>query len=128
MMSEMLANQYFLARRYQRALPLFRALLIHSLDAVHLQNKLLICYLQTEQFGAALVLCLEILRADPSALIGTDPDGERFPCQELADRQPPPHSTSELNQLALLYLYCRPALSLLPGAFSGTFTRATPAL
>jgi len=113
-MSEMLANQYFLSGRYERALPLLEQFLLSSPDRAYLKNKLLICYLQMDQIDRALELCLEILRTAPFDLVGSDPCTQQFPCLEQTLQRPdgPPTTPIELNRLAVVYLFCRPEVSL----------------
>ena len=110
-MSEMLANQYFMACRYECALPLLEDLVADAPHAVPLRNKLLVCYLQTNRIDEAIDLCLEILRSDPASLVGIDPYGEHFPCLELSTRRFPPRTVPEFNRVALLNLYCRPRIA-----------------
>ncbi|MBT4504053.1 MAG: tetratricopeptide repeat protein [Gemmatimonadetes bacterium] len=113
-MSEMLANQYFLSGSYERALPLLERFLLNSPDRAYLKNKLLICYLQTDQVDRALEFCLEILRTAPLDLVGSDPCTQRFPCLEQTLQRPGgiPTTPLELNRLAVINLFCKPETSL----------------
>jgi tetratricopeptide (TPR) repeat protein len=116
-MSEMLANQYFLARRFEKAQPLFEELLAHATASFRVKKKLIICYTQTGELEKAENLFLQVLREDPHLIIGTDPQSEDCPCPELTEQlerelKTKPPTVAQCNQLGMLYLCCELATSL----------------
>jgi tetratricopeptide (TPR) repeat protein len=110
-MSEMLANQYFMARKYDDAVPLFERLVSKNPQNLRVKKKLVICYTQTGQIERAVALVLELLRRSPRVILDTDIDSEDCPCPELTERmerrlQGTQPTVTDLNQLGILYLYC----------------------
>lgn len=116
-MSEMLANRYFMARKFDRAVPILERLLRENPGKTRMKKKLIICYTQTGELNRAEALFLEVLRENPWLIIDTDPSSEDCPCPELTERlerqlhgrQP---TVVDLNQMGILYLYCNPQASL----------------
>lgn len=116
-MSEMLANQYFLARRFDKAQPMFAALLAKEPENLRAKKKLIICCTQLGELEQAERLFLEVLRANPYVIIDTDPQSEDCPCPELVEdleqalKMLPP-SAKQLNHLGILYSYCNAETAL----------------
>jgi hypothetical protein len=113
----MLANQYFLTRKYEQAQSILDMLLAQQPDNLGVKKKLIICCTQTGHTDYAEKLFLEVLRENPFIIIDTDPRSEDCPCPELVkdmeqrfDATRP--TVVELNQLGILYLYCDPKASL----------------
>lgn len=116
-MSEMLANQYFLAMKYEQALPLFESVLDRDPINLKTKKKLIICYTQTGQLARAEALSVEVLQEDPYVIIDTDLQKEGCPCQDLATKlehrlEGIPPGIMELNQLGILTLYWKPRTAL----------------
>ncbi|MDZ7292124.1 MAG: tetratricopeptide repeat protein [candidate division KSB1 bacterium] len=110
-MSEMLANQYFLARRFEKAQPIFEELLEKEPHNLRAKKKLIICYTQTGELERAENLFLEVLRDNPYVIIDTDPNSEDCPCAELVehierDLETTPPSAAFFNRIGILYLCC----------------------
>jgi tetratricopeptide (TPR) repeat protein len=85
-MSEMLANQYFLFKKYNLA----AKELEHSLEASDgsklLIKKLIICYTQINKPREALEMFAKLAESDFDFIMNTDPTSEDCPCFELIDR------------------------------------------
>lgn len=116
-MSEMLANQYFLARRFEKAQPMFAALLAKEPENLRAKKKMIICCTQLGELEQAERLIGEVLRENPYVIIDTDPQSEDCPCPELVEslereiKMSPP-SVRQLNQLGILYSYCNAETAL----------------
>lgn len=110
-MSEMLANQYFLARNYQNAIPLLRKVLDEEPENLKCLKKLIICYTQVDQVAEANECFLKVLEKDPYIIIDTDPMADDCPCPELTQKLEKGTVLEEnlerhYNILGILYLYC----------------------
>lgn len=130
-MSEMLANQYFLARRFDKAQPLLAALLAKEPDNFRAKKKLVICCTQLGEPEQAERLFVEVMHANPRVIIDTDPQSEDCPCPELVERLEREIKTSspsimQLNRLGMLYSYCNAATALAYFRRSLRMNRAQP--
>lgn len=109
-MSEMLGNQYFIARRYQEACFELEASVQKDPFNYSAIKKLIICYLQTDQFDKAFKYFIEIVRNDLSVITNTDLHRDGCPCPEIIERTLPElNYTTDDEQfikLGILYLYC----------------------
>jgi tetratricopeptide (TPR) repeat protein len=110
-MSLMLGNRYFLDRDYARAVPLLEAALAETPDAPRVLKRLVISYVQLEDFELALERLERVLTTSPRTVIDTDPDEEDCPCPALCaalERRlsPGPASYPILLGLGILELYC----------------------
>ena len=80
MKSEMLGNQYFLARNYESAAKnLQYALNIDPLNKA-VRKKLVICYSQTGEIQKALNVFYNLIEEDIDYLINTDIVSDDCPC------------------------------------------------
>ena len=106
----MLANQYFIARNFQKAIPLLENELQINTDNLKLKKRLIICLSQVGRFKDCLQLFLETIDKDPFEIINTDIYSEDCPCPKITDDLKK-HWNSEIstdyyNILGVLYLYC----------------------
>jgi tetratricopeptide (TPR) repeat protein len=110
-MSEMLGNQYFLARNYARAASeLYNALKADPKNKA-IRRKLIICYSQIDEISKALDMFISLIKEDLYFIINTDPISDDCPCPELVYDM---EQKLENNQksldfyliLGILWLYC----------------------
>lgn len=85
-MSEMLANQYFLFKKYNLAAKELEHALETSDGSKLLIKKLIICYTQINKPREALDLFVKLAETDFDFIMKTDPTSEDCPCFELIDR------------------------------------------
>ena len=110
-MSEMLGNQYFLARDYARAASeLYAALKTNSRNK-GMRRKLIICYTQIAEIGKALDTFISLIKEDVDFVINTDPISDDCPCPELVYdmEQKLENSKKSIDFnliLGMLWLYC----------------------
>ncbi len=111
MMSEMLGNQYFLARNYASAAKnLQNALNIEPLNKP-VRKKLVICYSQVGEIQKALNIFYNLIVEDIDCIIKTDPIADDCPCPELVSHYGTilpyeENSTDLIIMLGMLWLYC----------------------
>jgi len=110
-MSEMLANRYFIARKFDLALPVFEKELAKGNTNVAIKKKLIICYGALGQIEKAFELFFELVKKDPFLIINTDPYWDDCPCPEMVKQWE--NSTKQVGVsprealiLGVLYLYC----------------------
>lgn len=115
-MEEMLANQYFMMRKYNLAAKeLERAFqFTHNLK---LAKKLIICYTQINKPREALDLFLSIISTDLELIINTDPQADDCPCPVLVTNIEDGIVTYEneftkFYVLGILLLYCNEEASI----------------
>ncbi|GJQ61699.1 MAG: hypothetical protein SCALA702_07520 [Melioribacteraceae bacterium] len=127
-MSEMLGNQYFMARKYELAEPVLESCLRKYPDNKSIKKKLIVCYTQTGKIEQALPTFLSLIKDDIEFIINTDPIDDDCPCPELIyDLENSDNSKDELmfeyEKLGILWLYCdvnksffyfKKAVSLMP--------------
>ena len=82
-MSEMLGNQYFLARKYDLAIETFKKVLIKEPENNKVLCKLVICYTQTGKIQKALEIFTSLLKEDIDIIINRDPIKDDCPCPEI---------------------------------------------
>lgn len=82
-MSEMLANHYFLFRKFSTAKSIFEQLLYKEPTNKAVKKKLIICYITDRELEKALSLFVEIMEQDLDFLINSDYQSEDCPCREL---------------------------------------------
>jgi tetratricopeptide (TPR) repeat protein len=116
-MSEMLGNQYFMARKFDLALPLFVEVLNREPQNVSCLKKTIICHTQVKQVAEALNLFQRVIEIDPFIIINTRPEDDDCPCPELVTRLEVTSPASDeladyYNILGMLYLYCHLEKSL----------------
>lgn len=128
-MSEMLGNQYFMARKYSEAEEVFLECLRKDTDNVLIKKKLIICFTQTGQIENALRLFEQFVDSNIDIILSTNPVIDDCPCPELVyDLEKNINSVEEINSkeliLGILWLYCNieksikyfdDAVKLMPG-------------
>jgi hypothetical protein len=115
-MSEMLGNQYFLARRYAESCRELESELDKSSSPNRIAKKLIICYLQTDQLQKAFDTFYKLVTDDIEIITDTNPEKDDCPCPEIIDDNLPLlefKNEFELNlKMGILWLYCEPSKSL----------------
>jgi tetratricopeptide (TPR) repeat protein len=116
-MSEMLGNQYFLARDYSRAASELHAALKTNSRSKSMRRKLVICYTQIAEIEKALDLFISLIKEDLEFVINTDPISDDCPCPEIVFdmEQKLENNDNSLDFnliLGMLWLYCNVAKSL----------------
>ena len=110
-MSEMLGNQYFIARNYMRAAEELSLALSKTPKNKSIKRKLIVCYTQTGQIQNALKLFLGLVKEDAEYIINTDPIDDDCPCAELVYDDEKLHNVNKNSceyqlKLGILWLYC----------------------
>lgn len=110
-MSEMLGNQFFMARNYPAAQKELEEVLIKEPNNIQVKKKLVICYTQTGKLKESIKLFTEIIEENIEFLLNTDPIKDDCPCPELIEKieknYHPDYSSSEhILILAIIWLYC----------------------
>lgn len=110
-MSEMLGNQFFMARNYPAAQKELEEVYLKESNNISVKKKLLICYTQTGKLQEAINLFFELIKENIEDIVNTDPIKDDCPCQELIEKierlyhlENP--STEHLLILAIIWLYC----------------------
>lgn len=85
-MSEMLANQYFLARKFNKAIPHLESVIQDEPDNELARKKLIICYCETGHVRSALELFFKVIKNNIKLIVDTDIISEDCPCPELLER------------------------------------------
>ncbi|MCZ7601364.1 MAG: tetratricopeptide repeat protein [Melioribacteraceae bacterium] len=109
-MNEMLGNQYFIARRFSEACNALEAAYLKNPLNFSIKKKLIICYLQTDQFEKAFQSFYELISDNIEIIMNTDMLKDDCPCPEIIDQTIPElksNSEAELIiKLGILWLYC----------------------
>lgn len=108
-MSEMLGNQYFMARNYPSALRELEPCLVSEPGNKHVKRKLIICYIQTGKVQNAFVLFKEMIKTDIDFIMNADPIKDDCPCPELVENIEIMKIESSLDyhiSAGMLWLYC----------------------
>lgn len=110
-MHEMLGNQYFLARKFDKAAENLSLAMHDNPDNKGVRRKLIICYTQIGEPEKALDIFLSLLKEDADFIINTDPVADDCPCPELvydyeAKLPENPVKKNLLTILGMLWLYC----------------------
>lgn len=109
-MNEMLGNQYFIARRFSEACNALEAASLKNPSNLSIKKKLIICYLQTDQFDKAFQSFDELVSDNIETIMNTDMVKDDCPCPEIIDQTIPElksNSEAELIiKLGILWLYC----------------------
>jgi tetratricopeptide (TPR) repeat protein len=82
-MSEMLANQYFMIRKYSLAKEEYEKLLTDKETDDKLLKKLIVCYVVSNELEKAFHLFFELIKKDPYIIINTKLEDEDCPCHEI---------------------------------------------
>lgn len=110
-MSEMLANQYFLTRKYNLAAKELEQSISSADNNKLIIKKLIICYTQINKPVEALDLFYKLINSDIGYIMKTDYNYEDCPFFELIDRIKSDYVRYEDEFtksyiLGILYLYC----------------------
>jgi tetratricopeptide (TPR) repeat protein len=116
-MSEMLANQYFLTRKYNLAAKELEESVLSIDNNKKIIKKLIICYTQINKPVEALDSFLRLINSDIDIIMKTDINADDCPCFELIDRIKCNYVKYEDEFtksyiLGILYLYCNLKQSL----------------
>jgi tetratricopeptide (TPR) repeat protein len=116
-MSEMLGNQFFMARNYPAAQKELEEVHFKNPSNISVMKKLLICYTQTGKIKEAIELFNLLLIDSIEFIINTDPSLDDCPCAELIEKiEDKNHhlesSFDHLLILAIIWLYCDEKKSL----------------
>jgi len=85
-MSEMLGNQYFLARNFEKALHQYEKVLQAGPADEKIRKKLIICYCEVGNVNAAMALFDQVIHDNIDLIALTDVVSEDCPCPELLER------------------------------------------
>jgi hypothetical protein len=110
-MSEMLANQYFMARKYRNAAAVLEKSLLKTPDSKAIRSKLIICYTQMNEIGKAWDVFFPLAIDDPEVIMNMDPIRDDCPCPDLVDdidKKMLSHQQSVEHHLhaGMLWLFC----------------------
>lgn len=110
-MSEMLGNQYFMARNYSAAQKEFEEVLSKYPGNRSTKKKLVVCYTQTGKVKEAFSYFTELVKEDIEFIVKTDPIKDDCPCPELVDELEPKNKDNvdsfDYNLImGILWLYC----------------------
>ncbi len=116
-MSEMLGNQFFMARNYPAAQNELEEVYLKDPSNISVMKKLLICYTQTGKIKEAIELFIYLLNENIEFIINTDPSLDDCPCAELIEKIEDKNlhlesSFDHLLILAIIWLYCDEKKSL----------------
>lgn len=116
-MSEMLGNQYFMARNYSDAMRELEEVLIKHPSNKNVKKKLIVCYTQTGKVNKALDFFYELIKEDIEFIINTNPVHDDCPCPELVqliEKKKVGNVTSPYFNIisGIIWLYCDPNKSL----------------
>ena len=115
-MSEMLGNQYFMARKYKEAIKVLEP--VYLADPVNkpVRRKLIIAYAQIGILEKALELFNSLVKDDVEFIINADAIYDDCPCPEIVDKlgtTPKDNVSPESNlYFGILWLYCDAKISL----------------
>lgn len=110
-MSEMLGNQYFIARNYANAAQELEEALCRDANNKFIKRKLVICYNEIGHIDKALKVFLSLIKQDAEFVINTDPIDDDCPCSGLvynAENQSTNYveSFDFVLRMGMLWLYC----------------------
>ena len=117
MNSEMLGNQYFIARKYDSAAISLHKALMDNPNNNQAKKKLILCYTQLGEINKALQLFQELIIDDIDLIINTNVEEDYCPCPDLIAKYggilPYESNSKDLKiMLAILWLYCDAPKSL----------------
>ena len=110
-MSEMLGNQYFLARKYSLAANELDKALLKDPASKDIRRKLIICEIERNNIKRALDLFVSLIEEDVAFIIDADPIMDDCPCPELVYDMEEQFSDNKSSldynlKLAMIWLYC----------------------
>lgn len=117
-MSEMLANHFFLIRDYNRAIKTYEKAALSIGITKTIRKKIIICYVKTLELEKALNEFLKLLEEDMDFITNTDINSDDCPCPDIISEV----ERGEIDfadqyekniSLGILWLYCDKKQSLL---------------
>lgn len=109
-MSEMLGNQFFLARRYSDACMVLEQEFEKNPTNLPILKKLIICYLQTDQTEKAFQSFYSLVQQNVEIILDTDPIRDDCSCPEIIDtvskNMKLDGEDDESIKMGILWLYC----------------------
>lgn len=110
-MSEMLANQYFLVRRFSEAEKVFEKILSDNPKNNLAKKKLIICYINNGKIKEALNLFYDVISSDITIITKTNIADDDCPCPEIITKfdkinEPSMSYQTKLEIMGMLWLYC----------------------
>lgn len=115
-MSEMLGNQYFMARNYISAEKELEPEYLKDSENKGIRRKLIICYLQSRKFEKALDIFHSLVKEDVAFITSADKILDDCPCPELLDDFNRTHTIEDNYEFNLshgmLWLYCEESKSV----------------
>jgi len=115
-MSEMLGNQYFMARNYKEAVRELEPVYLKDSLNKSVRRKLIIAYAQTGKLMKALDLFISLIQEDVDFIINADPIFDDCPCPEIIEKlisSPQDNISPDTNIYnGILWLYCDTKVSL----------------
>jgi len=115
-MSEMLGNQYFMARNYKEAVRELEPVYLKNLENKHVIRKLILAYLQTGKLFKSLELFIGLVKEDINFIATADPIYDDCPCSEIINQLetlPKDQLSPDTNlYCGILWLYCDPKVSI----------------
>lgn len=115
-MSEMLGNQYFLARKFCEALNELEEAYLKDPRNKSIKKKLIICYIKTNQIDRAFSHFLELCKDDINFIINTDPIIDDCPCPDIIFELENAINSEDPDKknlsLGMLWLFCDVTISL----------------
>ena len=110
-MSEMLGNQFFLARNYAAAAEQLEEALLRDPSNKPMRKKIIICLNEIGEIRKAMTYFKALIKEDANFVIDTDPVADDCPCPELiyeAERflYNNLDSVDFTLRLGMLWLYC----------------------
>lgn len=110
-MSEMLGNQYFMARNYADAMREFEYVISKYPSNKTVKKKLIVCYSQTGKVDKAIKFFYDLINEDIEFIINTDPIKDDCPCPELVygfeKDLTANHNSRDFNlMLGIIWLFC----------------------
>ncbi|MBD3287745.1 hypothetical protein GF337_02980 [candidate division KSB1 bacterium] len=110
-MSEMLGNQYFLARKFVQAARELEKALLKRPASKKIRRKLIICHLQSGEMNRAIELFVPLIEENIDTIAKSDPMFDDCPCPEIIyDLEKQARIYQDLFsynlKLGILWLYC----------------------
>jgi len=110
-MSEMLGNQYFIARNYAAAQIELEKSFVDQPESKPLRRKLIVCYSQTGKIYKSLDIFISLIQEDIDFIIDADVIHDDCPCPELIENFEEndfykSHEFEHDIMMGILWLYC----------------------
>lgn len=110
-MSEMLGNQYFMARKYLEASKAFQKVLEEEPQNINARKRLVIAYSQIGKYDKSFELFLNLVNDDIDIIVNTNPLRDDCPCPELVNNLEKISATGNesfttFKVLGVLWLFC----------------------